>query len=334
MSRNRYRNYDDDELSEKEERGLDSLKKKQSKYDQYNSFDGIYFASKKQEAVKQLPPGMYEAKKAMGGVILFNPLSIVTDDIIDLPDNPTNELIKDIEKFWKKETKAKYKKYGNMVYKRGALIEGPPGTGKTISMTLAAQKVVEKGAVVIFNPNVGDLSETLRTIKMIEPDKKVVIMWEEFDSVLGSYESELLSILDGELSVEDVYYCATTNYISRIPSRIKDRPSRFALRITVNAPSKKDREFYLKARLKGDDSKMITEILSKTDGFMIDHLKDLIVSVFCMDVPLTEAIRKIKAMRDSGDGLDDYNEGRAKSVLKSKLETIGDSKSSKDENWN
>ena len=189
-------------------------------------------------------------------------------------------------------------------------------TGKTIGLAKTAKLAMDKyNAVVLFNPEVSSLKQFLRLIKDIEPGRKVLVMFEEFDSILRGDESTLLSLLDGEIKVEDVVYLATTNYISRIPSRIKNRPSRFAKIVEFGIPNKEARRSFLQAKLHESDTHLLPALLDSSDGFVLDQLKDLIVSVACFGYDISSSITKIKEMQADAQGVDDYNEEQAKSIF-------------------
>jgi hypothetical protein len=302
------------------------LKKEEnaSKYGYYHQYDYTFLPRRnaaEQPKLEALPNGVYEAKiVGMNRQITFSEIKIQSDELLQLNDSPGNALIKDIRTFFKGKAKEKLKKKG-LAYKRGGMLAGPPGTGKTSILGLITKDLQDE-AVILFNPDVYNTLEFLRCIQEIEPNKSVIVIWEEFDSFLGgSRESELLSLLDGQVSVENVYFLATTNYLSRIPSRFKFRPSRFANVIIVDKPSKADRKLYLESKLtEPEEQYLIPILLNQSKGFVIDQLKDLIVSVTCFDIPVNEAVRKIKEMAKDSMGVDDFNEENTKTIFKSNID--------------
>jgi SpoVK/Ycf46/Vps4 family AAA+-type ATPase len=281
-----------------------------------------YFPTVQNERSLILPSGVYETGVTMEGAPYLNPIQIVTDEIVDIPDYAINDIVNDIDLFWSDKVTAKFKEY-KLTPSRGILAHGEPGTGKTIGLAKTAKLAMEKyNAVVLFNPEVGSLKQFLRLIKDIEPGRKVLVMFEEFDSILRGDESTLLSLLDGEIKVEDVVYLATTNYISRIPSRIKNRPSRFAKIVEFGIPNKEARRSFLEAKLHESDVHLLPALLDSSDGFVLDQLKDLIVSVACFGYDISESITKIKEMQADAQGVDDYNEEQAKSIFNTNKKRI------------
>lgn len=291
------------------------MKETRTKLKEYIITGDTYFPTIQNERSGHLPTGVYETGVTIEGAPYLTPIKIMTDEIVDIPDYAINDIVEDIDLFWSDQVTAKFREY-KLTPSRGILAEGEPGTGKTIALAKTAKMVMEKyNAIVLFNPDVSHLKSFLRLIKEIETDRKILVMFEEFDSTLRGDESTLLSLLDGEIKVENVVYLATTNYISRIPARIKNRPSRFAKIIHFGIPTKDAREAFLKAKLHDSDIKLLPALLDSSDGFVLDQLKDLIISVACFGYDISESVRKINTMKEEAQGVDDYNEEQARVIF-------------------
>lgn len=276
-----------------------------------------YFPNTQTERSSALPAGAYECKVTVEGAPFFQPIQIITDNIIDLPHSFMQDVVNEIDTFWSLDVSQKFEQYG-LVHKRGIILAGKPGTGKTIALAKTAKMVIEKyDGIVLFNPDASALKDFLRIIKDIEPQRKILVMWEEFDAVLDHYESQLLPLLDGEIQVGNIVYLATTNYLTKIPSRIKNRPSRFARVIEVSEPDAETRRLFLDAKLHDTDKTLLEPMVQASEGFVIDQLKDMIISTCCFGYPIEEAVRKIKEMQEESVGVDDYQEEQAKTIFKS-----------------
>ena len=225
--------------------------------------------------------------------------------MIDLPDTASERVMAEINKFSTPETKARYEKYG-LVYKRGIFMHGKQGTGKTCTIVKVIEKTTTEGGIVLFNPQCNLVAPAVKAIRELDPNVSVLVIFEEFETIAET--DDMLSLLDGQNQVDNIVFLATTNYISRIPARIKSRPSRFATVIEVGVPSKEARIVYFNAKLADEDKKHLNELVEKTEGFVIDQLKDIIVSVFCLGLSIDEAVLKILEMEHEGVGDSDMNE--------------------------
>ena len=246
--------------------------------------------------LESLPAGIYASKYSpfSGGWNLILQV-FKTDGLVDLPDSVSDLIIREADDFFKEETRQAFQRYG-LLYKRGFLMYGQPGTGKSCLVAKIMNLMVAKHGIVLWNPEPERLLSLVGTIRTIEPARQIMIVWEELDSILRGSEEILLSILDGELNIDNVVYVATTNYIDQIPDRIKNRPSRFATVVEIPAPDYQSRLQYLEAKLSLESGLDLSQWAKLTEGFTIDHLKDLIVSVLCLKLPLEIAVSRIRAL--------------------------------------
>jgi SpoVK/Ycf46/Vps4 family AAA+-type ATPase len=259
------------------------------------------------DIVKQLPPGIYNAVPGPFGRRFIYPAEIETDKLVSLENSNTNKVMKDIGQFLSKETRDAFKAY-ELLYRRGILLYGPPGTGKTSTVVQICREFVAKhnGIVFLSFPFSG-IGDWVRDMRSQDPDRAVLLVMEELDGQLPRHESEILSLLDGEDSVDNFIVLATTNYFDEIPSRIKNRPSRFSTVIEIGYPGIETRRAFLESRILPQHKTQvnIAELAQNTDGMSIDHLKDLIVSIFCFRLTPDAAIQKLKDMIAKGEDDED-----------------------------
>ena len=266
---------------------------KTKKYENFKSNNGVYLANVKEKTVGNLPAGVYNLVKDNNGNLYFCDINSTCDQIIDLPSKEFQNIVGELEHFLLPETRNKFEEYGYL-YKRSALLYGKPGTGKTVIINRIAQEVVKMGGVVLFNPNPNFLERAFEQLEDLQPNQKTMVIFEELDQLLNRYESELLSLLDGEIQKNNVIYMATTNYIEKVPSRII-RPGRFSTVTEIPFPDKAAREFYLQTKLANTEAEgSIEDILKATDNFSIDELKETILATVCLNQPLKEVIKRIK----------------------------------------
>lgn len=113
--------------------------------------------------------------------------------------------------------------------KMGLMFNGLPGTGKTFTAGLIGQRIVDKrgGICIVTTDANGE-----RTRKIIQhlrtfTDKPIVWVFDEFEKSVKNGDSDLLSLLDGVDSPENVIFIATVNKTSDLPNFIMQRPGRF-----------------------------------------------------------------------------------------------------------
>lgn len=253
------------------------------------------------KTVRELPSGYYTYTYNHNiNKIVFTKIKVITDDILTLPDPTLNNILVDFQKFWARRDQ--YRKY-EFIYKRAYLMFGPAGCGKTSLISLLAKEVITSKGIVL-NINTGDqielYADAIKDIRDIEKEKPIIIIIEDIDGYAESngYVSRLLNILDGAYQTDNVIIIATTNYPERLEERFSSRPSRFDVRVLIDVPSPEVREFYIKSKLKPDDLKSIdiTEWVKKTEGFTLDHLKELILLTFILNNPFDSSLEQIKEM--------------------------------------
>jgi len=245
--------------------------------------------------VEGLPPGVYSYGFDFRGMHL-DPMPKISDDIIPLPNCPSEAVVHGIQKFW--DSRDRYVTHG-LVYRRGYLMHGPPGSGKTVTIRRLSEQVQSMGGFVIYGSGPESCATVLKTIRGIEPDRPLVVIYEDIDQWIdGGDETELLALLDGENQIDNVVFVATTNYIEDLPPRVVNRPSRFDELVYVGMPDPDSRLVYLTSLAKryGINPKVTLPWVSDTDGFSIAHLRELAVAVWCLDQEYPEVLKRLKSM--------------------------------------
>jgi len=104
-----------------------------------------------------LTPGVYDILHSSNIGIYFQKIPINTDNIIRFPDSTSDVIVNEIKSFWEKEHV--FKEF-NLLYKRGIILYGPPGGGKSCTIQLIMKDVVErKGVVIRFNIHLFTMKE-------------------------------------------------------------------------------------------------------------------------------------------------------------------------------
>jgi SpoVK/Ycf46/Vps4 family AAA+-type ATPase len=252
------------------------------------------FAPAPQIQNRGLAPGAYKVLTTMQGAMLLA-CDLKTDMLYDLPDTAAEGVLTSIRTFWARE--AAFRALG-VLYKRGILLYGAPGGGKTATvMSLATQLIAEGGLVVLGEYNSSLLTTGLTMIRKIEPNRPIIAILEDLETYARMDENALLALLDGEAQIDRIVFLATTNNPGKIPERLLARPSRFDEVTEVGMPSRAARLAYLTALTKGHVPEAdLIAMADATDGLPVAHLRELVVAVFCLEQPLDKVIARLHGM--------------------------------------
>jgi SpoVK/Ycf46/Vps4 family AAA+-type ATPase len=268
-----------------------------------------YFPAGK--VIKKLPPGYYTIEQSMQGTFLAKkPLQ--TEDLLRFPDSNTDAVLREIEKFWLLEDKFRARE---IPYKRGILMFGPPGSGKTCALKLIVKNLVEdqKGIIIDF-PGANTFKSGYELVRGIHSTMPMVVMMEDIDSLLGRYnQSEVLNLLDGMYGIDKIVFVATTNHPEKLGSRIMNRPSRFDKKFFVGMPNEESRRMYLR-HLLAESPEDVERWVGDTEGFSIAHLKELFVATKFLGDEYQVALETLGRMKEAihSNEFDDYGAIREK----------------------
>jgi hypothetical protein len=209
------------------------------KMSQWTSSDGIRFFP----AGHTIPflRGVFEIKYCPTRGHYWEQIPVKTEGLLRFPDGNSEKVINEIQNFWEREQL--FKDFA-LTYKRGLILWGPAGSGKSSTVQIIIADVIERGGVVFkFNTMPSLFLEAVRIFREIQPDTRLVVLMEDIDSILDDYgESDVLNILDGVDKIEKVIFIATTNFPEFLGERIINRPSRFDKRFKMPHPNTKSRK--------------------------------------------------------------------------------------------
>lgn len=235
--------------------------------------------------VDKLPPGAYSGGVDGNGRTYFQGLPIVKDDLID--SNYT-ELRTIVTKFWASEDK--FKLLG-LTYKRGVLVYGRAGCGKTCILNQFVEELIRAGGIAIYGDRGEMYQHLIKEIHAFEPGRKIITITEDIDKkVSGS----MLEYLDGYMSQNNVLNIATTNYLEKLPDTIKNRPSRFDTVLEIKGPGAVVRAAYLKRLFDRLGVKSEERYVKETEGFTFAELKELFVATQVLDQSFEGQVEKFR----------------------------------------
>jgi len=239
-----------------------------------------------------IPSGVYEYISPYGSAPYLGRIGISVDKLLELPDDATTEVLDHVVDFWSKESAFREL---NIVYKRGIILYGPPGAGKSATIYRLVKKLEEHNAVMVMAQSAGEARAAIAMIKSLEQSRKIVIIFEDIDGIIRSYGDESMThLLDGGTDVDNTLFLATTNYPERIPARVLNRPSRFDVVIKIGMPTEAARRVYVTALVNNlliDIDQLVTE----TDGMSIAEIKEVVILVHIFSYEITTAVKRVRS---------------------------------------
>ncbi|RME65195.1 MAG: ATP-binding protein [Nitrospirae bacterium] len=206
---------------------------------------------------------------------LFKIEKVTWDDVI-LPPALYRSIRLSIENFFRGE--GFYKKHG-LPFRRGVLLAGPPGNGKTMLCKAIANEM--DLPFILFELRKTDRERDLKDAFMIaEEMAPSILCFEDLDSLDDTFISlsSLLNQIDGMNTTEGVLILATTNKPEQIDPALSNRPSRFDSVFRIEKPDEDCRRRMLRRHF-GDlmDEQLLEEMVRKTRGFSMAYLKELYI---------------------------------------------------------
>ncbi len=208
-------------------------------------------------AFKVLQGGGYDDDYVLSGstTLTFYEGDPVSDDDIVLPDDILDVLRRNVLDM---SQRREVLKAHDIPTRRGVLLHGPPGTGKTFTCRYLAGKL--KGVTVLSAAGlaltrVGELFELARGLApalVILEDVDLVFQSRD-QNMFGAPLGSLMDELDGLSPNAEVSVLMTTNAIDRLESAIRDRPGRISQSIYFGPPSTELRRRYLLHALRDRD---------------------------------------------------------------------------------
>lgn len=212
------------------------------------------------------------------------------DDVILKPEMKTR-LVEDVQNFFDHQTLYQGMK---VPWKRGVILHGAPGNGKTISIkalvnSLAARK---ESIPSLYVKSLDTMCGTPKwAIQQIFSKARVMapclLIFEDLDSmVTNKTRSYFLNEVDGLESNEGILMIGSTNHLNRLDSAITKRPSRFDRKYHFDLPDEEMRAAYASywsrkytdSTTVGFPDALAPLIAKMTDGFSFAYLQELFVS--------------------------------------------------------
>jgi SpoVK/Ycf46/Vps4 family AAA+-type ATPase len=249
-------------------------------------------------------PGLWTIIKTMAGLNLQE-TSFVNDKILESLVQ-TKDVTDKVECFFR--NLHVYAEEGIEVAKRGILLYGQAGGGKTTIINKVANEYVKDGktAVIVWTTDKFEAYQVKDFIKSFtyEGVEKIILIVEDIGgtevnapSAMRS-DASLLSLLDNQEKTFSIptLILATTNFPANFMGNLTNRPQRFDDKIEVNPPNSDAREALLKFFGKGRENDASIKAIrdKKSEGFTPSHIKEVIIRHRIYEKPLELVIKEMQ----------------------------------------
>ena len=245
--------------------------------------------------LQKLDPGVYTVDISREIGFFCKKIEPISDELFLFSDSIIQSLMSEISMFWDK--KDLYNE-NNLIHKRGILLEGYPGTGKTSIISLLSKEVIDRGGVVFKVSGYRNLDIyidfLINGFRKIQPDTPIVTILEDIDSYRDA-EEMILDFLDGKTNINHHIIISTTNNTESIPDTFL-RPSRIDLKIEIPLPCEQTRREYFKFKKVPDAD--IDQLVEKSNEFSLADLKEFYICIYLLDYSVDDAYTKISSPKD------------------------------------
>ena len=234
----------------------------------WTEYSGKFFMG--HTPIETLPGGYYDIDSSFGGnLYLERKEEVENHDFLALGKRA--DVLKAIKTFRAKEKE--FDKF-HFSYKRGYLLFGPAGTGKS---ALLRQIIIDNMDAIVINVDRSpcEMEQAYKLIRSIEKNRTIIFVMEDLDKFDG-YEEKMTELMDGQLPLHNVIFVATTNYLDMLSMRVI-RPGRFDEIIEIGELSAKEREQYIKSLAPIRDMSGIKKLVKDTEGMSIAEIKNRVI---------------------------------------------------------
>lgn len=213
--------------------------------------------------------------------LLFKQIQKTSFDDLVLTPELGDALRADVRRFV--NSKALYSQFG-VPWKRGLLLLGAPGNGKTHTVRALVRETKWPCVYVkSFRGRNSDVEQGItRVFSRARRAAPCVVVLEDLDCLASAENrSVLLNELDGFAQNEGLLIVATTNHPEKLDRSLLDRPSRFDRKFQFALPAPRERQRYLEKWRSGLEGALqfsddvMAVLVDGTHGFTFAYLKEL-----------------------------------------------------------
>ncbi|KAF8238855.1 P-loop containing nucleoside triphosphate hydrolase protein [Tricholoma matsutake] len=180
-------------------------------------------------------------------------------------------------------------------WKRGLIMYGPPGNGKTITLKAIMKACGNRGFpplyIKSFQSFMGEEASMAEVFNKARQMSPCIVVLEDLDSLINDgNRSFFLNQLDGLERNDGLLIIGTTNHFDRLDPGLSSRPSRFDRKFEFDDPDAEERTLYVRYwQKKLENNKeilfpedLVNEVVGSTEHFSFAYMKEAFVSSLVM----------------------------------------------------
>lgn len=259
-----------------------------------------------EESYEVLEPEVYklwDAGNMFTGMIPMFEIIREKDKLVKFKSGVVQEVVAITNKFLGKDSREVYKEL-KITHKMGMLFYGKQGTGKTSTCMLIMKELSDTHKAICLDctgKTLRFVRECIRRIREIQKNP-IVVFVDEFESSIRGEEEQYLTFLDGNDSIDNLIFIGCTNYLEKIPDRIKKRKSRIKYLRDINSlPIGVYRE-YLSNKIPSMNIDLVAKFsyLASEKGLTIDQFKHALIDYKLEDISMEKAVKAASKFNDNG----------------------------------
>jgi hypothetical protein len=246
------------------------------------------------------------ADRHEGAKVAFHPLPSISRQEIILPDGLLERIERPTIGFGKQSKRLLA--MGRHL-KRGLLLHGAPGTGKTLTAMYLASQMRERTVLLLTGRGMGLVEQSCAMARLLQPS---IVVLEDVDLIAeertregacAALLFELLNQMDGLSDDADVIFLLTTNRPDILEPALASRPGRIDQAIEIPLPDRKCRRRLIELYSRGLTLRLdaLDLLIEKTEGVSAAFIRELLrkAALYAADEMVDEPVVMDRHMNEA-----------------------------------